>query len=91
MKRSLIRMIPLVLLTLVVTGARAQEDVPEVKTDELKQWMDAGDVLVINPLSRIEFNDLHIAGSVSIPLSKLKAELPSDKGKRLAFYCLGRK
>ena len=63
----------------------------EIKAPEVKKMMDAGDALVIYPLSKIEFNDLHITGSVHIPISKLAKELPADKNKTLIFYCLGRK
>jgi rhodanese-related sulfurtransferase len=91
MGRISLRIIPLLVFAVVATGAQAVDDVSEVRAEELKKWMDAGEVVVINPLSRIEFNDLHIEGSVSIPLSKLKGELPPDKDKRLVFYCLGRK
>lgn len=75
------------LFTCVVQGATYQE----IKTPEVKKMMDSGDVLVIYPLSKIEFNDLHIKGSVHIPVTKLAGELPQDKNKKLVFYCLGRK
>lgn len=63
----------------------------EIKAQELKAMMDQGSVLVINPLSIIEFNDLHIDGSVGIPMNLLKEKLPQDKNQAMAFYCLGRK
>ena len=82
-----------VALSLGVSGlASADEGWKEVKAEELKQMMDAGDVMVINPLSKIEFNDLHIEGSVNIPMETMREDsLPADKEKKLAFYCLGRK
>lgn len=66
-------------------------DWKEISAQELKGMMDAGKVMVINPLSRIEYNNLHIAGDVNIPLAHLTTDLPADKSKPLAFYCLGRK
>lgn len=63
----------------------------EVNAAEVKALMDAGGATVVNPLSRIEFNDLHIAGSVNIAPHELEAKLPSDKGAALVFYCLGMK
>ena len=63
----------------------------EINAPEVKKMMDAGDALVVYPLSKIEYNDLHIKGSVFIPVGKLATELPKDKEKALIFYCLGRK
>jgi rhodanese-related sulfurtransferase len=61
----------------------------ETGANELKKAMETEDVLVVYPLSRIEYNDLHIKGSVNIPMQKLHKELPKDKSKRIVFYCLG--
>jgi len=63
----------------------------EISTADLKAKMDGGNILVVNPLSGIEFNNLHITDSVNISVPELQAKLPADKGKPLAFYCLGRK
>jgi len=71
-----------------VAGAAECKD---VKAAEVKAMMDAGGAVVINPLSRIEFDDLHIVGSTNIPMHELESKLPGDKGKRLVFYCLGPK
>ena len=71
------------------------EELKFVTTDELKAMMDQGeDFLLINALSPIEFTQTKIKGSVNIPYGKLKqgkAELPSDKEKKLVFYCKGPK
>lgn len=61
----------------------------EIDAGQLKSMMDTGDPLVVFPLSSIEYRDRHIAGSVNIPLHKLKAELPKDKNRAMVFYCLG--
>jgi len=55
----------------------------------LKEMMEKESPLVVFPLSRIEYNNLHIEGSVNIPLAQLAAGLPSDKSRKLVFYCLG--
>ena len=78
-------------LTLALSGFAMADTWKEIKADELKQMMDTDDVLVVFPLSKIEYNDMHIPGSVNIPVGKLQAELPADKEKKLVFYCLGRK
>jgi len=57
----------------------------------VKEMMEHGDPLVVFPLSRIEYNNLHIEGSVNIPLAQLESGLPADKNRKLVFYCLGTK
>ena len=79
------------LLSLVLSGFAMADTLKEIKAEELKKMMDAEDVLVVFPLSKIEFNDMHIPGSVQIPVGMLKEKLPADKEKKLVFYCLGRK
>lgn len=64
----------------------------EIDTKLLKAMLDNNKhVLLVFPLSRIEYNDLHIAGSVNIPLDALKNKLPADRSRPLVFYCLGEK
>lgn len=74
----------------LVSGAAATSW-QEISAPELKAKMDAKEVLVIYPLSRIEYRNLHIVGDVNIPMSELKEKLPADKNQTIAFYCLGRK
>jgi rhodanese-related sulfurtransferase len=63
----------------------------EISAQDLKAKMDAKEITLIYPLSRIEYRNLHIVGDVNIPMSKLADNLPADKNQPLAFYCLGRK
>ncbi|SDM44304.1 hypothetical protein SAMN05660860_02531 [Geoalkalibacter ferrihydriticus] len=70
--------------------AAASEDPPEINAADLKALMDKGEAKVIFPLSLIEFNSLHIAGSVHIELGNIPDQLPADKNQTLVFYCLGR-
>ncbi len=78
-------------LLILSAASTASAKWTEIKTADLKAKMDGGNILVINPLSSIEYNNLHIEGSVNITIPALKTKLPADKGKPLAFYCLGRK
>jgi len=67
-------------------------DFPVISAQELKAKMDAGEQLVLlNPLSAIEFNESHIPGSVNIPLHQIKTtdKLPKDKNMLIVIYCLG--
>ena len=68
----------------------AVEEPPEINAADLKTLMDKGEANVIFPLSLIEFNSLHIAGSVHIELGNVPEKLPADKNQTLVFYCLGR-
>jgi len=73
----------------VAAKSGAMKGYKEVDAGQLKSMMASGNLLVVFPLSSIEFRDLHIAGSVNIPLNNLESGLPSDKNKPLVFYCLG--
>lgn len=77
----------LLLMPLVVSAAKYQE----IDAKGVKKMMDAGGVLVVNPLTPIEYADEHIAGSVNIPIERLKGNLPQDRNRALVFYCLGEK
>ncbi len=48
-------------------------------------------VVVINALSRIEYDGLHITGSVNIPIIDFQESklLPTDKATPLIIYCMG--
>jgi rhodanese-related sulfurtransferase len=64
----------------------------EVDTLLLKAMLDKDkNILLVYPLSKIEYNDLHIAGSIFIPLEDLKKKLPADRTRPIVFYCLGEK
>lgn len=61
----------------------------EVDAGRVKALMDADEAIVIFPLSPVEFNNLHIKGSVNVPIAEIPAGLPADKRQPLVFYCLG--
>lgn len=66
----------------------------EIDTLLLKAMLDKDNeknILLVYPLSRIEYDDLHITGSVNIPLHELKKKLPEGRNRILVFYCLGEK
>ncbi len=77
------------LLPLFADYAVAANQYLDVDAATVKKMIETEDVLVVFPLSPIEFNDLHIKGSVNIPMERLSAELPMDKTRKLVFYCLG--
>jgi rhodanese-related sulfurtransferase len=78
---------------MLVQNAQAM-DFPEISATELKSKMESGEkLLLINPLSDIEFSTKYIPGSVNIPLQYLliSKKLPKDKKHLIITYCLGRK
>lgn len=78
------------LLVLVFVLPAVAADPVEIDAKRVKAMMDSGEAVVIFPLSTIEFNNLHIEGSINIPIEQLPVGLPDDKMKALVFYCLGR-
>jgi rhodanese-related sulfurtransferase len=88
---TLLRHVVITALVLFCTYhvALAADGYQEVDAKDVKAMMDTGGVLVVFPLSPIEFADQHISGSVNIPLAKLAENLPADKSQKLVFYCLG--
>jgi rhodanese-related sulfurtransferase len=67
---------------------------PEITAQQLKAKMDAGEkLLLVNPLSDIEYNAEHIPGSINIPLQNMLRtnKLPKDPDQLIVTYCLGRK
>lgn len=85
-----ITVVTLLALALVAsTSMAASKKYAEIDADGLKNMMATEDVLVVFPLSQIEYKDLHITGSVNIPLNQLAEQLPADKSQKIVFYCLG--
>jgi len=71
----------------------AVHGIPIIGTKELKNKLDHGEPMTLaNALSPIEFKDLTIKGSVSIPVSRVTADnplMPKDKDQLLVFFCKG--
>lgn len=64
----------------------------EIGTEEVKALMEKEkNVLLVFPLSKIEYDDLHISGAVNIPLTELETRLPADHTAPVIFYCIGEK
>lgn len=70
------------------------EEFQRITAHELKERMDSDEtLLLINPLSEIEFNEGNIPGSVNIPYSTISEtdKLPENKNTLIVTYCLGLK
>ena len=77
-------------LATISSFAVAKEYV-EVDAPTVKKMMESDNALVVFPLSTIEFDNLHIEGSINIQMEDLETKLPKDKSRKLVFYCLGTK
>ncbi len=74
-----------------LTGRAAWSD---LTAKELKSMLDSGQkLLLVNPLSDIEYNEGHIPGSVNVPLHTIMRSklLPADKDTLIVTYCLSQK
>ncbi len=84
----------LLMLSFVFSNISFAEDFPIITAKEIMVKMDAGEkMILLNPLSDIEFSNSHIPGSVNIPLHKIMTtdKLPQDKSTLIITYCLGPK
>ncbi len=63
----------------------------EISAPVVKNMLEKGDAVVINLLSRLEYDLHHITGSINIPINELKTsdKLPKDKSTPIIFYCMG--
>ena len=84
----------LVIFCFVLITAGWAGQFPVITSKELKAKLDTGEkILLLNPLSDIEFNEGHIPGSVNIPIQEIATtgKLPQDKDTLIITYCLGPK
>jgi len=82
------------LIGFLMAGHTWAASFPDISAQALKKKMDGGEKMVlVNPLSDIEFNEAHIPGSVNIPLHLIPTSdrLPADKSVPVVTYCLGPK
>lgn len=79
-------------LALVFGGQAFANGYQEIGTAEVKALMEKDKkTLTVFPLSKIEYDNLHIAGAVHIPIEELEQKLPADHSQPLIFYCIGEK
>ena len=89
--RTLGRAAAVTLMLILISLKPCLADMPDISAQELKAMLDSGqEMLVINPLSDIEYNEGHIPGSVNIPLHTIMRSdrLPEDKQTLIVTYCL---
>lgn len=55
---------------------------------QVAEWLDAGDVVLVDVRETKEYDLEHIAGALLMPLSSLEADLfPAVEGKHLVLHC----
>lgn len=60
-----------------------------ISAETVRQWLSAGEALLIDVRDPEEHADEHISGAILLPLSGLNAAtLPAAEGKRLVLQCL---
>ncbi|GAB6909415.1 rhodanese-like domain-containing protein [Desulfosarcina cetonica] len=82
------------LFCMIIASAAWSAEFVNLSAQELNTRMQNGEkLLVIDPLSDLEYNEGHIPGSVNIPFHLLATtdQLPADKAVAIVTYCLGPK
>jgi len=71
------------------TATKGAVEVPRLSPEEVKERLDSGaDVVIVDVRSKEDFDEAHIKGAISIPLSEVEAryaELLRDK--EIIVYC----
>ena len=79
------------ILSLVSHHVLAEEgEYHKVTAPEVQGMMKNKDVIIINTLSKLEYELQHIPGSINIPIDTITGSnlLPLDKNTPLVFYCM---
>ena len=86
----LLGVVAIILMVLLInqSPSGAQADVPRVTVAETKRAMDAGTALIIDVRSRASFQQSHISGAVSAPLTSEETYLvDAPRDALLYLYC----
>lgn len=95
MKKQLLFLAGIALLLIFHSGlppALASSQVyKEISAPEVKSMLDTEKVVVINLMSKVEFEMQHIPGSINIPFNgfKTSSKLPKDKNQAIILHCMG--
>lgn len=93
LKRCVLPVLSLALVTAVALPALAADDFKTVSTERLKDMLDEKKPLtLVDARTKDEYQEAHIVGAVNITekeFDKSAVLLPSDKGALLVLYCNG--
>ncbi len=79
------------ILFFYTTSVQAQDGgYHKITAPEVQDMMKSNNVLIINSLSKLEYELQHIPGSINIPINTLREPgvLPANKNTPLIFYCM---
>lgn len=63
-------------------------EVPRTPVDTTQTKLDAGSALIVDTRSRAEYEEQHIAGAISLPLSELSTQNPDlPQDAEIITYC----
>jgi rhodanese-related sulfurtransferase len=81
------------LLSLAFCSTTEAEKIREISAPEVKNMIESDRAVLVNVLSRIEYEMQHIPNSINIPISDMKTtdNLPEDKATSLVFYGMGKR
>ncbi len=66
----------------------AENFIPEADPAQIRDWLEAGDVLLVDVREPREYEAEHIAGALLLPLSSLEADFfPVLPGRRVVLHC----
>lgn len=93
MNKSICPVILFIFLFLSIVPAWADK-VPysEITAPEVKSMLENKEALLINLLSKIEFDMQNIPGSINIPIDIIDSsdKMPEDKNKPIILHCMGK-
>jgi hypothetical protein len=72
--------------------ATADDGYKIISSSELIDWLASNDKpVLVFALSRVEYNEERISGSICIPVELMKGSdlMPRDRGTPIVFYCHG--
>jgi len=78
----------------MIGSAGAKSDgYKEISAPEVKNLIEEQKAVVVNLLSKIEYEIQHIPGSIVIPIIDMETtdKLPEDKNTPLVLYCMGKR
>ncbi len=81
------------LLSVPFCSTTQAEKLQEISAPEVKNMLENDQTVLVNVLSRIEYEMQHIPNSINIPISDMKTtvNLPENKATSLIFYGMGKR
>lgn len=80
-------------VTMIGSAGATSDGYKEISAPEVKSLIEKQKAVVVNLLSKIEYEIQHIPNSVNIPIVDMETtdRLPKDKDTPLILYCMGKR